>query len=43
LENSVFIFYTDGSSTVEEGVRKAGWTVTTMHNVIVTGTLTAGT
>ena len=43
LENPEFMFYKDGSSIVERGVRKAGWAVTTMDNVIVTGTLPAGT
>jgi hypothetical protein len=42
LENPEFILCTDGSSIVEGSVRKAGWAVTTMDNVIVTGTLTAG-
>jgi ribonuclease HI len=35
--------YTDGSNIVKGGVRKAGWAVSTMDNVIVTGTLPAGT
>jgi hypothetical protein len=43
LENPEFISHTDGSSIVEGGVRKAGWAVPTMDNVIVTGTLPAVT
>ena len=43
LENADFILYTDCSSIVEGCVRKAGWAVTTMDNVIVTGTLLART
>ena len=41
LVNPEFILHTDGSSIVEEGMRKLGWAwaVTTMDNVIMTGTL----
>uniref|UniRef100_A0A8V0YHB8 RNase H type-1 domain-containing protein n=1 Tax=Gallus gallus TaxID=9031 RepID=A0A8V0YHB8_CHICK len=43
LENAKDSWYTDGSSYVHQGVRRAGYTVTTDNKVIESGALTPNT
>uniref|UniRef100_UPI00398F39D0 ribonuclease H-like n=1 Tax=Pristiophorus japonicus TaxID=55135 RepID=UPI00398F39D0 len=43
LPNPDLILFMDGSSSVEHGIRKAGWAVTTLHEVVRKGGLPAGT
>ncbi|XP_067901769.1 ribonuclease H-like [Heterodontus francisci] len=43
LLNPDFILFTDGSSFVDNGIRKAGWAVTTQHEVVEAGCLSPGT
>ena len=43
LKNPDLVLYTDGSSTCEDGVRRAGWAVTTETDVILSGALPPGT
>ena len=43
LHNPELVLYTDGSSLVEDGIRGAGWAVTTEHEVLETGSMDPGT
>ncbi|XP_067897743.1 ribonuclease H-like [Heterodontus francisci] len=43
LHNPDLILFTDGSSFVDNGTWKAGWAVTTLHEVVATGCLPSGT
>lgn len=43
LENPDLILYTDGSSLVEDGIRGAGWAVTTEFDVLASGSMAPGT
>ncbi len=43
LQNPDLILYSDGSSFVDKGERKAGWAVTTDSEVLASGALSPGT
>uniref|UniRef100_UPI00398F1C53 ribonuclease H-like n=1 Tax=Pristiophorus japonicus TaxID=55135 RepID=UPI00398F1C53 len=43
LPNPDLILFMDGSSSMEHGIRKAGWAVTTLHKVVRKGVLAAET
>uniref|UniRef100_UPI00398EF7C7 uncharacterized protein isoform X1 n=1 Tax=Pristiophorus japonicus TaxID=55135 RepID=UPI00398EF7C7 len=43
LHNPDLILFTDGSSFVDNGTRKAGWAVTTLYEVVAKGCLPSGT
>ncbi|XP_076118486.1 retrovirus-related Pol polyprotein from transposon 412 [Alosa pseudoharengus] len=43
LQNPDVVLFTDGSSLVEDGIRGAGWAVTTEHEVLASDSMTPGT
>lgn len=43
LQNLEMVLYTDSSSTVKDGIRYAGWVVTTDCDILKTGSLASGT